>query len=174
MWKWMFYTLYNIRINLRGFTLVPGTTSFAVFLPHYCCIVGLHNCLTMSLILIGLRKSAFAICFAKSIGLQYGQKSYYEKGEFLILCPGWGGFEIKIWTNMRAMGKQNKRDFSKDRDLTTFARETAIVWVKFDFSTSRENWRDGQASNPYLYHAGTPDNTDMCLDASSIFVARIE
>ena len=35
------------------------------------------------------------------------------------------GVEIKIWTNMRAMGKQNKGDFSKDRDLTTFARETA-------------------------------------------------
>ena len=115
--------------------------------PH-CLFASLNcgiTCLTMSLILIntGLRKLAFAICFAKSFGLQYGQKSNDEKGEFLILCPGWGGFEIKIWTNMRAMGKQNKRDFSKDRDLTTFARETAIVWVKFDFSTGRENGRNG-------------------------------
>ena len=70
--------------------------------------------------------SAFAICFAKSIGLQYGQKLYDKKGEFLNLFPGWW-VEIKIWTNMRAMGKQNKRNFSKDRDLTTFARETAIL-----------------------------------------------
>ena len=37
------------------------------------------------------------------------------------------GVEIKIWTNMRALRKRNKRDVSKDRDLTTFAGETAIL-----------------------------------------------
>ena len=83
--------------------------------------------------------SAFAICFAKSIGLQY-HMTKRESFSFFALTEG---IEIKIWTNMRAMGKQNKGDFSKDRDLTTFARETANLLVKFDFSTGRENGRNG-------------------------------
>ena len=51
-------------------------------------------------------------------------RNYMTERESFSIFSLVEGVEIKIWTNMRAMGKQNKRDFSKDRDLTTFARET--------------------------------------------------
>ena len=54
-------------------------------------------------------------------------RNYMTKRESFSIFSLVEGVEIRIWTNMRAKGKQNKRNFSKDRDLTTFARETAIL-----------------------------------------------
>ena len=75
-----------------------------------------------------------------------------------------------------ALNKHAKRTFTPHLLPSPMEEQLAFLVNAFEFELPavRENGRDGQASNPPSYQAGTADSTDMCPDSSSNYVARIE